>query len=262
MGTDKTNLDSTTGQSEEVSQSTTETTPDDIQKLLATLQKERARAENLEKQFKDARKREEEQRLILEKHKNVDPDKYQKLLEEAKRKEEQELEQKRAYDELKQRHMANEQKALAEANKWEEMWRTEKIENAIRNSFFENGGRKPAIIENTEVSIEDIHPVEVVINQMRGRVKIVDGRVCVVDRVGSIEYTEGRPKTLSEKIQELKQGSLGTLFEPINDSKGGGMTPQTASVGGKQVKVYTRKQVQSGQVPMAELAAGTAIIQG
>lgn len=253
------NIPEETVQTEE---KTSETSSDDLQKVLAALQKERTARENFEKQLKEAAKREQEQKKALEKYKTIDPDRYENLLKEAQRREEQELEKQKAYDELKQRHRENEEKAINEAKTWKEKFETEKIENAIRNAFFENGGRKPAIIEDTEVSIEDIHPVEVVINQLRSRVKLVDGRIQVIDRVGSVEYTEGRPKTLSEKINELKQGSLGTLFEPINDSKGGGMTPQTASINGKPVKVYTQKQVQAGQVPMAEIANGTAIIQG
>lgn len=239
-------------------------TSEDIQKLMVTLQKERAAREQYEKQLKEAAKREQEQKKALDKYKAIDPDKYQALLEEAARKEEQELEQKRAYEELKQRYKSGEEAAIRERDEMRQKYEITVIENAIRNAFFENGGRKPAILESSEGgSFEDIPPVEVIINQLRARMKIVDGRVCIVDRVGSVEHTEnGRPKTLSEKMQELRKGSLGTLFEPVNDSKGGGMSPQTASIGGKQVKVYTRKQAMAGQVPMAEIASGAAVIQG
>ena len=246
---------------EETKEQPSTTESDEIQKVLNTLRKEREKAATLDKELKEAKKREEENRKALERYKAIDPEKYQLLLEEAARKEEQDLEQRRAYEELKTRYKTEAESAQKERDDWRNKYETSIVENAIRTAFFENGGRKPVPIEG-DITIEDIHPVEMMINQMKSRVKVIDGRVCVVDRVGSVELLDGRPKTLSEKMQELRQGSSGTLFEPVNDSKGGGMLPQTASVGGKQVKVYTRKQAQEGKVPMSEIASGAAIIQG
>ncbi len=246
---------------EEVSQPSSNSDSDEIQKVLNTLRKEREKAATYEKELKEAKRREEENRKALERYKAIDPEKYQLLLEEAARKEEQDIEQRRAYDELKTRYKTEAESAQKERDDWKNRYETSIVENAIRTAFFENGGRKPVTIEG-DITIEDIHPVEMMINQLKTRVKLIDGRVCVVDRVGSIEMVENRPKTLSEKMQELRQGSSGALFEPINDSKGGGMLPQTASMNGKQVRVYTRAQAQAGKVPLSDIASGAAIIQG
>lgn len=246
---------------EETREQPSTTESDEIQKVLNTLRKEREKAATLDKELKEAKRREEENRKALERYKAIDPEKYQLLLEEAARKEEQDLEQRRAYDELKTRYKTEAESAQKERDDWKNRYETSIVENAIRTAFFENGGRKPVTIEG-DITIEDIHPVEMMINQLKTRVKLIDGRVCVVDRVGSIEMVENRPKTLSEKMQELRQGSSGALFEPINDSKGGGMLPQTASMNGKQVRVYTRAQAQAGKVPLSDIASGAAIIQG
>lgn len=234
---------------------------DEIQKVLNTLKKEREKAANFEKELREAKKREDEQRKTLERYKAVDPDKYQLLIEEAARKEEQDLEQRRSYEELKARYKTESELAQKERDDWKYKYESSIVENAIKSAFFETGGRKPVNIEG-DITIEDIHPVEMMINQLKSRVKLIDGRVCVVDRVGSVEMVESRPKTLSEKMLELRQGSSGTLFEPLNDSKGGGMLPQTASMNGKQVRVYTRAQAQQGKVPLSDIASGAAIIQG
>ncbi|MFM6399990.1 MAG: hypothetical protein ACKPFF_25205, partial [Planktothrix sp.] len=170
---------------EETREQPSTTESDEIQKVLNTLRKEREKAATLDKELKEAKRREEENRKALERYKAIDPEKYQLLLEEAARKEEQDLEQRRAYDELKTRYKTEAESAQKERDDWKNRYETSIVENAIRTAFFENGGRKPVTIEG-DITIEDIHPVEMMINQLKTRVKLIDGRVCVVDRVGSI----------------------------------------------------------------------------
>jgi hypothetical protein len=115
-------------------------------------------------------------------------------------------------------------------------------------------------VENIE---GDPTPLEAVMNLIKPKTQVLDGRVVVVDRTGSPELNnEGKPKSLVEKMFELKKGTLGVFFEDENSATGGGMkSPPTTNYNGKSVIIYTKEQVRQGKASIDAIASGKAFVQ-
>jgi len=233
----------------------------DVTKLLADIEAERQARQKTEQAFKESQTKLTELEKQLEGYKAVDPDKYQKLLAEQASREEADLLKKKQFEEAKQRYQAEASAAQKTAQEAQIKLESLTIETQIKNAFFESGGKR--LEYKLENEGENIAPVDALLAVIRPRLKLEDGAVRVLNPTGEIELNPetGKPKTLSEKMAEFRQGSLGYLFEPVNKNTGGGKPPTTASVGGKQVTVYTREQARQGRVPMDEVASGKAVIQ-
>lgn len=131
---------------------------------------------------------------------------------------------------------------------------------AIERAFFEAGGRKSSFDLSAQ-GMEDIAPVEAILSVFQNRIKLEeDGKIVFLNAVGNIELnSEGRPKSIGEKMLELRKGSMGALFEPENNNSGTGATP-TVSSNGRQVKAFSIEQARNGRASMNDIASGKAII--
>lgn len=98
---------------------------------------------------------------------------------------------------------------------------------------------------------------------MRSRIKYEEGKIVLVDRSGNVEVnSSGQPKSLSEKMLELKKGSLGDLFAPESKASGGGsFTSTEAVINGERVKVASREASQKGAVDIDGIASGKIVIR-
>ncbi|PNW36258.1 UNVERIFIED_CONTAM: hypothetical protein BEN50_16780 [Euhalothece sp. KZN 001] len=227
--------------------------------LKSALEKERKSRKQYEKELKEQQKNLEQLREKLAK---FDEEEYESLKKEKAEREEQELLRKKEFDQAKKQYLqqAEENKKLADqyAAQLEYFQKSQ----AIKDAFVNSGG----ITEfNQDAEYEDIPPVQVITQLLQDRVKLQDGQSIVLDTKGETELdSEGNPKSLSQKMIELKRGSMGALFRPESTATGTGSIANssgTAVVDGKTVKVYTKEQARQGKVPMADVASGKAIIK-
>lgn len=231
----------------------------DITKLLKALETERETRKRLEADIKTRTTKEKEVQAQLEKYKQIDPERYEKLLKAEQDREEQELLRKKNYEELKSRHQQETDASRKLAADWQVKYETTVVETAIKTSFFENGGKKNTY--SFEDGGEDVPPVEAILNLLRPRIKLEDGKVIILSRSGEVELNaEGRPKSLTEKMLELRKGSMGALFDPQTNAAGSGMLPTTTH-NGQQYKVFSKDQARSGRASIDDLASGKALVQ-
>ncbi len=232
----------------------------DITKLLKALETERDSRKKLEVEIKAKTLKEREVQSTLEKYKQIDPERYEKLLKAEQEREENELLRKKNYEELKTRYQQETEASRKQASDWQGKYEATVIETAIKTSFFENGGKKSSY--SFDDGGEEVPPVEAILNLMRPRIRLEEGgKVVILSRTGEVELNaEGRPKTLTEKMMEFRKGSMGALFDPQNNAAGSGMSP-TASYGGQTYTVFSKDQARNGKASIDQLASGKALVQ-
>lgn len=252
-------------QDAQTSESKPEPTPDPqhdgIVKAIADLEREKAARKALEKELKEKASKEVELQTTLERYKSVDPDQYEKLIKAQAERDEKDLLARKEFAVLREQYRAEAEAAKKDANSWKGRYDELQIKTAVESAFFNNGGRKSSIDLSAQgVEAEDITPVEAVLSILKEKIQIQDGKIVLLNSVGSVELnSEGRPKTITEKILELKKGSMGTLFDPENTNSGSGMTP-TTTYNGKMVKIFSRAQARQGAASIDDIADGKAFV--
>lgn len=235
--------------------------PIDISQVLETLKAETERREKLEADLKKASKRETEFQQTLEKYKQIDPEKYNQMVAAEQARQEKELIEQRRFEELKTRYQAETESQAKAAQEWQERHNSLVVETAVRSAFFSAGGRQGTGEFSLESGLEDIPPVDTMLSVLKPRINLQDGKVVITDRTGSVELNkDGRPKSLQEKMVELRRGSMGALFEPENKASGGGMTSPTTSYGGKNYRIFSKEEARSGKASIDDIASGKAFV--
>lgn len=233
---------------------------EDLTKLLKALETERDNRKRLEKEAKEKSSKIAEYENSLDKYKQIDPERYEALIKAEREREEQELIRKQNYEQAKARYQQESEASRKTAENWKNKYEQTVLETAIKSTFYDQGGRKSGYDLESQ-GIDDVAPVEAILNLLTPRIKLDEGRLVITGRTGEVELNaEGRPKSLSEKMLELRKGSMGALFEPESRASGSGMTATFAS-DGQRYKLFSRDQARSGKASIDDIAAGRAIIQ-
>jgi hypothetical protein len=144
------------------------------------------------------------------------------------------------------------------------------LENALRDAFVEYGGRLGAAQDGSET------PFEVVKHYLKnGRVEFKDKQIIFKNQFGNVELDgEGKPKSVYQKMNELKQTATFKPFflggdsssngsRAVNDSlqkfNGGESQQQQQQEPGR--KSYTREQARRGKASIDDIASGRADIR-
>ena len=241
-------------------QTTTQVELPDVENLMSALKKERETRESLQKQLNEKATKEKELQIQLDRVKAIDPDQFQKLKEQQTKRDEEDLVLRREYEKAKQYLLTETETAHKQTAELKKQYDNLKTRTAIEKAFFEAGGRKSSFDLSAQGTV-DISPVEGILSILQNRIKLEeDGKIVFLNDVGSAEInSEGRTKTIGEKMIELRKGSMGALFEPENTNSGTGATP-TVSSNGRQVKVYSPEQARNGRASINDIASGKAII--
>lgn len=239
---------------------TTQTEPPDVENLLSALKKEREEKGSLQKQLNEKAANEKKLETQLERVKAIDPDQYLRLKQEQANRDENALLHRQEFDKAKQQYLTEAETARKQTTELKKQYDNLLTRTAIEKAFFEAGGRK-SNFDLSAQGTEDITPVDMILSTFQNRIKLEeDGRIVFLNTSGNIEITsEGRPKTIGEKMIELRKGSMGALFEPENTNSGTGATP-TVSSNGRQVKVFSADQARNGRASIDDIASGKAII--
>jgi len=242
-------------------QTTTQADPQKDENLLSALKKEREAKNLLEKQLKAQADREKELQKKLDAVKSIDPDQYEKLKALQAEQQEKDLLNRKEFARAKEQYQVEAETARKTAAELKNQLNSVITRTAIERAFFEAGGKKSSFDLSVQ-SPEDITPVEMVLSVLQNRIRLEeDGKIVFLNAIGNIEVnSEGKPKSIGEKIAELKKGSTGALFEPENTNSGTGAAPTTTSYGGKQVTVYSIEQARNGRADIDAIASGKAII--
>ena len=232
----------------------------DVENLMSALKKERETRENLQKQLNGLTAKEKDLQIQLDRVKAIDPDNYQRLIEAQAEREEHDLLRRKEFDKVKQQYVTEADTARKQTAELKKQYDNLKTRTAIEKAFFEAGGRKSSFDLSAQGTV-DISPVEGILSILQNRIKLEeDGKIVFLNDVGGAEInSEGRTKTIGEKMIELRKGSMGALFEPENNNAGTGATP-TVSYNGKAVKVFSREQARNGYASMDDIASGKAIV--
>jgi hypothetical protein len=237
------------------------TAPAEVDNLIKTLEKEREARKKAEALAKQKSDREKQLEGELTKLKEIDPEKYWALVEEKRVREEESLLKKQQFEELKTRYQQQTQDALQREQEAQTRFTELVVDTAIKEAFFQAGGKRQSF--NIDTIEGDPTPLEAVMNLIKPKITVVDGRVAVIDRTGSPELNnEGKPKSLVEKMLELRKGTLGVFFDDDNSATGTGMkNPPTTNYNGKPVTIYTKEQVRQGKANIDAIASGRAFVQ-
>ncbi len=229
-------------------------------KLVSALNKERDARKQLENQLKAQAQKERELEQKLERVKDIDPTQYSRLIQEQAERDEQNLLRRQEFEKAREGYRVQTEAATKRAEEAHHQLEALTIRTATEKAFFESGGRKSTFDLSAQGG-EDIAPVEAMLALFRGRVRLEEGKVVILNSVGGVELnSEGRPKSLTEKMSEIKKGSMGSLFAPENNNSGSGMNPTTTNYQGKQVKLFSREQARSGKASMSDIASGKAFV--
>jgi hypothetical protein len=225
--------------------------------LLKALQTERAAAKIAKDELADREKQLAEREAQLSRLKGIDPTKYQELLTRQQQSEEEDLRKNKQWDTLKGNYEKKQGELSTQVQSWQSKYQSLLAQQAIKDAFVSAGG----IVEVTAIDGEQIAPLDLVAQYFGNRIQVEDDRVTLLDRFGKPETHEGRNLSLTEKMIQLKRGSLGYLFQPESKHSGTGSNPSTIGPNGKQLIVYTQEQARSGKADMKKVASGEAVIR-
>ena len=265
MSTDALNDGLTTSAGIEASATESQSQPSGTQtqdnaNLLSALAKERELRKETENKLKMQSQKEQELQQQLNKVKDIDPAQYARLLQEQDERVQNDLLKRKEFDKAAENYRVQTEAANRKAEEAHAALEALTIRTATEKAFYENGGRKSSFDLSVQGG-EDIAPVEAVLALFRGRVKLEDGKVVILNSVGSVEMNaEGRPKTLGEKMLEIRKGSMGALFSPENTNSGSGMNPTTTNHNGQPVKLYSKEQARNGKANIEDIAFGRAYV--
>jgi DNA repair exonuclease SbcCD ATPase subunit len=228
---------------------------EDTDSLLKALQSERATSKATKERLEELNSRIQSISKKLERYQSIDPDKYQELLTQQQRIEEEELIANDRWDELKGTYEKQKRELTTQVQTWQSRHDRLLSQQAIKDAFVAAGG----IAESQAIDGEQIAPLDLVSQYFGTRLQVKDDRVVLLDRLGKPETVEGRSKSLTEKMVELKRGSLGYLFRP--ESNHASFSPSTIGANSKQPTVYTQEQARTGKADLKAVAAGKAFIR-
>jgi hypothetical protein len=238
---------------------------DDPIKLMSALQSEREKNAAFKKQADDHKKQADDNSTKikqleeqLQKVAAIDPAKYEQMERTFRAIEEEAQVKSQQWGELKARY-EDEKKVLAdEAKSLKLAIQKMEIRNQLGAAFRQTGGLESIPVPD---GVEAVDPLNLLVNHFGDRVKFIDNKAVLFDHLGREERNpDGKPKTLSEKMQELKKGSLGNLFEADNKNSGNGTRQTMTRNDGKQMVVYTKEQAASGKADMNAVRRGEAVI--
>lgn len=124
-----------------------------------------------------------------------------------------------------------------------------KLDTQFRTAYAEAGGIR---------TDDDLAAYEAVSGHLKTRMEIENGRPVFLDSDGLVELGQYGPKTLAEKMQELKSSStFKGFFKDVAVTEN-----QPAQDNQPQPGTYTRQQALKGKVSMRDIASGKAQIEG
>jgi hypothetical protein len=237
----------------------------DLGRTLATLSKERGQREAAEKASRAAADalaaattREAELQKQLEQFKGVDPAKFQELVDKQSRADQEALKKSQQWDVLEKNltTQVNAEKTAAAALREENanLFVSLQLGQAFRSA---GGIEDVQPVDGAEV----VQPIDLIKSYLGSRLKREGDQLVLLDTLGKPEKNaDGKPKSLGEKMIELKKGSLGNLFRAESTASGGGAPPSMVMSDGRQKIVYTRAQTMNGTADMAKIASGEAVV--
>lgn len=231
---------------------------DDPIKLLTALQGEREKSASFKKQADDNQARIADLEKELGKVKAIDPTKYQQMLDSQRAIEEEAQIKNREWGELKNRYGEEAKVLKGENNSLKEKMSRMEIRDQLGHAFRATGGLESIPVPE---GAEQVDPLNLLISYLGDRVKLIDGKSVLHDNYGREEKNaEGKPKTLSEKMLELKRGSLGNLFRAESNASGNDSRTTMTRTDGTQMIVYTVQQAAEGKADMEKVRKGQAMI--
>jgi hypothetical protein len=231
---------------------------DDPIKLMSALLGEREKSAAFKKQADDNSAKIGQLEKQLQKVATIDPDKYEQMEKTFRAIEEEAQVKNQQWGELKTRY-EDEKKILADENGSLKLaMQKMEIRNQLGAAFRQTGGLESVSVPD---GVEAIDPLNLLVSHFGDRVKFMDNKAVLFDHLGREERNaDGKPKTLSEKMQELKKGSLGNLFKADNQNSGNGTRQTMTRNDGKQMTVYTNEQAATGKADMNAVRRGEAVI--
>jgi hypothetical protein len=225
--------------------------------LLKALQQQRAATEAAQKELKERKAAQSDLEKQVERLKGIDPDKYQELLTRQQQLEEEDLRRGKQWDTLKGTYEKQKGELTAKVTEWQGKYERILASQAVKDAFTATGG----LTDVQDFEGESIAPLDLLTQFFGNRVTVDGDRVTLLDRYGKPETIEGRNKSLTEKMLELKRGSMGSLFAPENRNAGTGSTPSTIRADGSGLIIYTQEQARAGKADLKLIAQGKAIIR-
>lgn len=228
-----------------------------LTKLQKALEKEREANKKTRNEYRRAEKKIADlEQKIKKTTESFDPEKYQQVQKRLSEYEEAELFRKKEFQKLlekKDAELVGVNKQLAEfKKKYEDLV----VQSALENAFLKAGGREDLAGEPDADLL--VRPSQIVVTQLRQMVKIDPdtGEVVAVDSLGNpLKNEDGRRKTPTDLMIELRKSTLAPLFHPQNPNSGMGVNPQQGNLA-SQVPVVTRDQIARGEVSMDDILTG------
>lgn len=231
---------------------------DDPIKLMSALQGEREKSAAFKKQADENSVKIGQLEKRLQKVATIDPDKYEQMQQTFRAIEEEAQVKTQQWGELRARY-EDEKKGLNDENGSLKLTiQKMEIRNQLGAAFRQTGGLESIPVPD---GVEAVDPLNLLVNYLGDRVKFIDNKAVLFDSLGREERNaDGKPKSLSEKMQELKKGSLGNLFRASNENSGNGTRQTMTRNDGKQMIVYTSEQAANGKADMNAVRRGEAVI--
>ncbi|MHC5779304.1 hypothetical protein [Nostoc sp.] len=205
---------------------------EEITKILNTAQATRKERDDVAKKAKDLETKVAELSENLEKIKGIDPVKYKELEITAAQYEDRKLEEQRGFAELKERWTGEKTTLQQQIVQLQESNRQSQIINALEKSFYATGGKSGKDDDGWTYFdlIRDRAATHIVLDD-QGKITIIDPR----DKT-PLKDTKGVSFTVDDLMFKLRSaGPTASLFEPIGNGAGGGMTRSQGSQNGAMV---------------------------
>ncbi len=194
---------------------------EEITKILNT-----AQATRKERDIAAAKAKELETKITelsgnLEKIKGIDPQKYQELEKLAQTYEERKLEEQRSFSELKERWTGEKTTLQQQIGQLQENLKQTQIVNALEKSFYATGGKSGKDDDGyTYFDLIRDRAINYIVLDEQGRITVIDPR----DKT-PLKDTKGVSFTVDDLMLKLRTGGpTASLFDPIGNGAGGGMT--------------------------------------
>jgi hypothetical protein len=230
-------------------------TIEDLQALKAVVDKERKLSAEMEKQYKDAQRKVSEYEKKLAEYKEIDPAKYQQMMEAQKVADFKRLEDTQQWEILKQQINGEKDRLQTQLEASEAKYRDYYLSNAIQSAYYNAGGLHPEPYR--EPGVESIPPVQSVIDHfmLRGNIKLEHDRIHFLDRLGNPELaSDNTPKSLDLKMAEFRKGNP-HLFAAEAKHSGIGIPP-TSHLGNPKTAIMSLDSARTGKASIADIATG------
>jgi hypothetical protein len=220
---------------------------EEITKILNTVQATRKERDEAAKKAKELETKVAELSGNLEKIKGIDPNKYQELEKLAASYEERKLEEQRNFSELKERWTGEKTTLQQQIQQLQENLKQNQIINALEKSFYATGGKSGKDDDGyTYFDLIRDRAINYILLDESGKLIVIDPR----DKT-PLKDPKGVSFTVDDLMLKLRTGGpTASLFEPIGNGAGGGMT---RSQHGTQNTAMVREQIM--QLPRSERIA-------